>query len=288
MKIALAGASGNLGKELTACLLDNGHELTALDSNLAALAPFQNRLAGLHAVDLRRPEQLVGLFDGVETVITTVGIGRPRKLSDYQEVDFQGNLNLLRAAQAAGVRHFVYTSVVRVESDLSVPLLRAKHAFEQELKASGMSWMIIRPSGYFTDIWRTFMTSAQKGRITLVRAGQEYRFSPIHPGDVARFVAQNLHQSGQSFSLGGPEDFTYTEISNLCFELLGKPPAIQQVPLGVFHGLLAVLRAVNPPVYGVMTFLRWASTTDLTAPHIGTRTARAYLLEELKKGQPAP
>jgi uncharacterized protein YbjT (DUF2867 family) len=219
----------------------------------------------------------------VDLVITTVGIGRPKKLSDYQEVDYQANLNLLNAAGSAGVRRFIYTSVVQVDSDLSVPLLKAKYAFEVALRESSLQWLIIRPSGYFTDIWRTFMGQAQKGRINLIRTDRPFRFTPIHPDDVASFVARNLNLAGQSIMLGGPQDFTYAEISQLCFELLSKPAQIQATPLPVFNILLACLRLINPPVYGVMSFLRWASTTDLTAPHVGSRPIREYLMEKLNK-----
>jgi uncharacterized protein YbjT (DUF2867 family) len=282
VRIALAGAAGNLGKELLDCLLADGHEVVALDPNTAALAPWQDRLAGLHGVDLRQPEQLRGLLDGIEIVITTVGISRPRYWNEYQEVDYQANLNLLNAACAAGVPRFIYTSVARVDSGPSVPLLKAKHAFEEQLKASGISWLILRPSGYFTDIWRTFMSAAQRGRIMLIGAPRQYAFSPIHPQDVARFVCQNLTLSARTLDLGGPEDFTYSEISNLCFELLGKPPSLLLIPLPIFNAILFVLRLVNPGLYASMLFLCWASTTDLTGPHIGTQRIRDYLTARLQ------
>jgi uncharacterized protein YbjT (DUF2867 family) len=289
MKIVLAGASGNLGLALTQCLLGEGHAVVAVDANIQRLEPFRGRLAGLHALDLRSPDALQGIMNitpsesAVDLVITTVGIGRPKKLSDYQEVDYQANLNLLNAAGSAGVRRFIYTSVVQVDSDLSVPLLKAKYAFEVALRESSLQWLIIRPSGYFTDIWRTFMGQAQKGRINLIRTDRPFRFTPIHPDDVASFVARNLNLAGQSIMLGGPQDFTYAEISQLCFELLSKPAQIQATPLPVFNILLACLRLINPPVYGVMSFLRWASTTDLTAPHVGSRPIREYLMEKLNK-----
>lgn len=127
------------------------------------------------------------------------------------------------------------------------------------------------------------MLQAQKGRITLIHTDRPFRFTPIHPDDVASFIARNLNLDGQSIMLGGPQDFTYAEISTLCFELLGKPAQIQATPLPVFNILLACLRLINPPVYGVMSFLRWASTTDLTAPHVGTHPIREYLLEKLNK-----
>jgi uncharacterized protein YbjT (DUF2867 family) len=239
-------------------------------------------LAGLHAVDLRDAPALAGLLHAADGVMTTVGIGRPRKLSDYYQVDYLGNLNLLRAAQSAGVQRFIYTSVARVDSDPAVPLLAAKHAFEQELTRTRLDWLIIRPSGYFTDIRRTFLGQAKRGRIQLVGTKVEYRFSPIHPADVADFVARSLTLSGQSVTLGGPEQFTYAMVSRLCFELLGKPANISIIPLPMFNLLLGALRLLNPPLYGVMSFLRWASTTDLTAPPAGARRLRPYLEETLR------
>jgi uncharacterized protein YbjT (DUF2867 family) len=283
LRIVLAGASGNLGLALTECLLADGHAVVAVDANVERLEPFRQRLAGLRAIDLRCADSLTEIVSKADVVITTVGIGRPRKLSDYQQVDYQANLNLLRASQAEGIARFVYTSVVQVDSDPSVPLLMAKSAFERELQASGLRWLIIRPSGYFTDIWRTFMSQARRNRITVIRTDEPFRFSPIHPADVARFVSQNLTLDGQSIALGGPEDFTYAEISCLCFELLGKPARIQAISLPVFNVLLKALRLINPPLFGVMSFLRWASTTDLTAPHVGTQPVRAYLVRELNK-----
>ncbi len=277
MKIAVAGAAGNLGKELVDCLLAEGHSVLALDPSPAALAPWRERLAGIQAVDLRRPEQLAGVLEGIETVITTVGIGRPQRLEDYQEVDYQGNLNLLEAARAAGVRRFVYTSVAKVDTDLSVPLLRAKYSFEEQLKASGMSWLILRPSGYFSDIWRTFLLPARKGPLMLIGVSPERRFSPIHPRDVARFVAQNLDLQARTVELGGPQEFSYSEVARLCFELLGKPAALRVVPLPLFRLLLALLRVTTPTRWATLAFLGWASTTDLTCPPVGTSQLRAYL-----------
>lgn len=88
-------------------------------------------------------------------------------------------------------------------------------------------------------------------------------------------------------SLGGPEQFTYPEIASLCFEMLGKPVQVKQIPLFIFDGLLVVLKAINPALWSVMRFLRWASTTDLTAPQVGSRTVRDYLAERLQNNGPA-
>jgi uncharacterized protein YbjT (DUF2867 family) len=281
MNILLAGAAGQLGQALVVALCANGHTLTAIDANIAPLAPYKEMLARIEQVDLQQPAALSDLCTGMDSVITTVGIGRPQHISDYERVDYGGNLNLLRAAQNAGVRRFVYTSIHQVDSDPSVPMLKAKAKMEAEVKRSGLDWLIIRPCGYFTDIWRTFMKSAAAGKMTLVGKNNPAKFNPIHPADLAEWIAGHLDASGQIQSIGGPEDFTYREITELCFSLLDKPAGISEMSVASFDVFLGVMHLVKPQTWAVMRFLRWASTTDLSTPHIGQRRLKDYLQQRL-------
>ncbi len=283
MRIIVAGAAGNLGYEVASVLSERGHDVVAIDRNIQRFELPGFRLAGLHPVDLREPEGLDTLLEKADLVVTTVGIGRPQKLTDFRDVDYQSNLNLLNAAKKAGVKKFIYISVAGVDTDLSVPLLKAKHDFEGELTASGLHYLIIRPSSYFTDIWRTFMSSAQKGSVTLIKTEKDFRFSPVHPRDVAEFIAANLEPGDRIVNVGGPEQFTYPEISNLCFDLLNKPPKLKMMSVFSFKTLLFFMKPLNPALWSVFRFLLWASTTDLTCPSIGSRTIRDYLREKMDR-----
>jgi uncharacterized protein YbjT (DUF2867 family) len=286
MQIVVAGAAGNLGYEVTSVLSEHGHDVVAIERNIQRLEAMKSKLTGLHPVDLRQPNELDGLLEEADLVVTTVGIGRPQKLTDFYDVDYQSNLNLLNAAKKAGIQNFIYISVAGVDTDLSVPLLKAKHDFEAELTGSGLHYLIIRPSSYFTDVWRTFMTSARKGSVTLIKTEKEYRFSPVHPRDVAEFIAANLTPGDRIVNVGGPENFTYPEVSNLCFELLNQPPKLKMMSVSSFKTLLFFMKPVTPALWSVFRFLLWASTTDLTCPAIGSRTVRDYLREQLAN-QPA-
>lgn len=281
MRIVVAGAAGNLGYEVTNVLMQQGHDVVAMDMNTQRLEPLRPKLAGLHSIDLRLPDGLENILKSADLVVTTVGIGRPKKLTDFRDVDYGSNLNLLNAAKEMGIQKFIYISVAGVDTDLSVPLLRAKYDFEAELTRSGLHYLIIRPSSYFTDVWRTFMTSAQKGAITLIKTDEEFRFSPVHPRDVAEFIAANLSPDDRIANVGGPEQFTYTEIANLCFDLLKKPPKLTMLSIPAFKVLLSVMKPFNPALWSVFRFLLWASTTELTCPTIGSRTVRDYLREQL-------
>ncbi len=281
MRLIVAGAAGNLGYEVTSVLLEQGHKVVAIDRTIDRLEPLRCGLAGLHSLDLRQPEVPGEILRNAELVVTTIGIGRPQKLTDFRDVDYQSNLNLLNAAKKAGITNFIYISVAGVDTDLSVPLLRAKHDFEGELVKSGLCYLIIRPSSYFTDVWRTFMSSAQKGSINLIKTEEEYRFSPVHPRDVAEFIAANLTPDNRIVNVGGPEDFTYPEISNLCFEMIHTPPNLKMMSVSSFKTLLFFMKPLNPALWSVFRFLLWASTTDLTCPSIGNRNIRDYLRQKL-------
>jgi uncharacterized protein YbjT (DUF2867 family) len=122
-----------------------------------------------------------------------------------------------------------------------------------------------------------------KGQDYADPTSEPYRFSPVHPKDVALFIVSNLDQKNQVYPVGGPEQFTYPEIAQLCFELLNKPPKISYMSVTGFDQFLKVLKVLKPPLWSVMRFLRWASTTDLTCPPIGQRTARQYLIDNLAR-----
>jgi nucleoside-diphosphate-sugar epimerase len=95
MRVVVAGAAGNLGWEVTNTLLETGHKVVALDYNIQRLEPIRSQLAVVQQIDLRQPAELQDLLTGSEVVITTVGISRPKKLSDFHDVDYLSNLNLL-------------------------------------------------------------------------------------------------------------------------------------------------------------------------------------------------
>ncbi|MDD3654865.1 MAG: SDR family oxidoreductase [Desulfotomaculaceae bacterium] len=280
MKVLLAGATGNLGKEIFQVLREKQIELVAIARNIELLEPFNDQLIEVCKADVTRPEQLKGIFQKIDTVISTIGLTTYKNNLSHLEVDYQGNLNLLQEARKSGVKNFIYISVYGVDSDLSISLLEAKFKFEQELQHSGLNWLIIRPTGYFTDISKIFIPFVQKGCVYLA-GGQETKLNPIHPRDLAEWIGEHLYLSGEIMDIGGPEDFSYREIAEICFKLAGKPTKIKSIPLWVFDTLIKIIRPFSRSKSSLMQFSRWTMTSEFTAPHTGTRKLRDYLIEQL-------
>src|SRR5438445_1456202 len=67
-------------------------------------------------------------------------------------VDYEGNVNLIRAAEAAGVRRFVLVSIDGARADHPLELWRMKYRAEEALRASRLDWVIVRPNA-FMELW---------------------------------------------------------------------------------------------------------------------------------------
>lgn len=118
--------------------------------------------------------------------------------------------NLVRAASEAGVRHFVYISVIGSDR---VPLawLRSKLAAERAVIDSGVPWTTLRATqfhGLTLDVVR------KMAKMPVVPAPSGLRFQPVDPRDVAgRIVELALGEpAGLVPDLAGPEVYEMREL----------------------------------------------------------------------------
>ena len=182
--ILVVGATGQLGGLIARTLLDHGKPVRILvrgDSSYDHLVT-----AGAEPVtgDLKDPDSLPACCTGVEAIVTTANSAGRGGDDTVESVDRQGNRNLIEAATAAGVRHFVFTSVLGASPDSPVPFVRAKGETEQRLHDSGMAWTVLQPDAYM-DTWVPMVVGgpALAGQsVTLVGEGRRRHFLSRHAG----------------------------------------------------------------------------------------------------------
>ena len=266
MKVVLAGAFGNLGADILRELVKQGHEVVAADLKTKEISGLEGKYTP-RAMDVTEPETLKGLCEGADVVITTVGLtGTSVTITNY-DIDYQGNLNLLREAQRAGVKHFSYISVIKADSDPQVPMLHAKYLFEQELKKSGISWVIHRPTGYFYDIAKVFMPMIEKGQVTLL-GKQDVHANVIDTPDFAQFIVLHMTDDNQMFDVGGKETYSYAEIAQMFFSAAGKPPVIKRAPVFLFDVLAWVNKRKKNGKEAIIRFSKWTLTHELVGKDV--------------------
>lgn len=233
--ILIAGATGFLGGEICRRLAATGETVRGLVRVTSDRGTVERlRALGVETVvgDARAHHSLDAACRGVRTVVSTITTTRSRQPGDSIEAtDEAGQLNLVDAARAAGVEHFVYVSY-SANLDDSGPLTHAKRAVEQRIRESGMAYTILRPS-YFMEVWLSphlgFDFTSRKA--TLYGAGKE-RISFISLGDVAEVAVRAVRgcDSGSSIiELGGPNAVSPLEAVRIFEEVGGAPFEVQHV-----------------------------------------------------------
>lgn len=279
MKIVLAGAFGNLGAEILKSLVRAGHEIVAADLKEGKIEGTEGKYT-FAAIDATRPETLTGLCDGADAVITTMGLtGASTRFTSY-DIDYQGNMNLLAECRRAGVKKFHYISVISCDEKGAekVPMLHAKYLFEEELKKSGIEYVIYRPTGYFYDIAKVFKPYVDKGEMQLLKGYGKVRANVVDCPDFAQFIVDHLEDANATYNVGGKETYTYEEMAAMCFEAAGKPLAIKWAPIW-FFGILANLPKIKKAgKHDIILFSKWTLSHDLVGDtETGDASFAAYI-----------
>lgn len=276
MKVVLAGAFGKLGSDILRALVRDGHDVLAVDMVLRELDGIEGSYEKKQ-VDVTKPEQLKGLCDGADAVITTVGLTRTSAEVTNYDIDYQGNLNLLNEAKRAGVKKFAYVSVLKADKAPKVPMLHAKYLLEEALKASGIDYVIFRPTGYFYDIAKVFKPMIEKGEVTLL-GKKPVSANVIDTTDLADFMLLHLDDRNKTYDIGGTETYTYEEIARMFFAAAGKEPVIKHAPPFLFDVLAFVNKRKKNGKEAILRFSKWTLTESMVADHkFGKLSFKEYI-----------
>ena len=196
--ILVTGGTGFVGPKIV-------HALRAEDARVRALVrdPSSSSARTLSAWgcelvqgDATDPESLRGATEGADAVVHLIALitGKPE---EYERVMSQGTRDLVAAAKEARVSRFVLMSALGTteESKDLVPYYRSKWDMEQTVKASGIEYVIFRPSFVFGKdggVLPTFLRQVKYSPVTPVPGSGTRRLQPIWVDDVAAFFARSL------------------------------------------------------------------------------------------------
>jgi uncharacterized protein YbjT (DUF2867 family) len=277
MTILIAGGTGNLGTRVVHLLAARGIAVRVMTRDPAHAKHLAGNGVEIVSGDVREPGTLADAVAGIETVISAIQGFSGTGGDNPQTVDGEGNGNLIRAARAAGVKHFILLSVQGAAADHPMELFRMKHRAEQELQASGLTWTIIRPTASM-QTWATLVGEP------LVKTGKTRIFgrgrNPINfvsADDVAAFVdvaVTDPAMRGEVIEVGGPENLTMEEVVGTFERETGKTGAMNRVPLPMMRVMATLLRPVKPTIARQIQAAVVMDTRDMSFD--AAETARRY------------
>ena len=315
-RVFVVGATGYIGKFVVRELASRGYDvvsfarersgvgaMTRADELRAQLKGSEVRFGDVSSMDSLMKNGIRGEhFDVVVSCLTSRNGG----IKDSWNIDYQATRNALDAGKAAGATQFVLLSAICVQKPL-LEFQRAKLKFEKELKESGLTWSIVRPTAFFKSIAGQ-VESVKKGKPYVVFGnGEMTACKPISESDLARFIADCLEDPAKKnmiLPIGGPgKAISAREQGELLFELLGLPPKFKNMPIQMFDVIIPVmtlLAKIFPKLEDKAEFARIGKyycsesmlvlnprtgkyDADMT-PSYGSETLRDFYKRVLKEG----
>jgi uncharacterized protein YbjT (DUF2867 family) len=240
--ILVTGGTGFVGGHVV-------HELRGRDLPVRCLVRDPRKatkLAGwgceLAEGDVTDEQSLRRAVAGVDTIVHLVAIRQgPRE--QFQWIMVDGTRDLLSAARDAGVGRFVHMSALGTSEETRelVPYYWAKWENEQQVRSSGIPFVIFRPSFVFGPdggILPTFVKLAKLAPVTPIIGSGRQRIQPIWADDLARIFTEATQKedvTGRLFELGGRDAVTWNEFWERLKRVLGLRRPSVHVPVGVMR-----------------------------------------------------
>lgn len=256
-KILVTGGTGFVGGYVIDELLTAGHDVTAL------VRPGETP-ARLEGKNVKQAIGNVLLYDGLEdacrgcgVVIHLVGIIREMPGAGFEQVHVKGVENMIQAAKACGIKRFIHMSALGTRPDGVSRYHKTKWRGEEAVRASGLPYVIIRPSVIFGpgDEFMTKLKSLFSNPLFVPSIGSgKAQMQPVYAGDVAACYAKAAVLPGgeinRVFELGGPEKFTVPQLLELIGKHIGKMRLVLRIPLRVMKPIVRIIERItdNPPV----------------------------------------
>ena len=225
--ILLNAANGQQGKLLLPKLVRAGAAVRGVvRSERSAVELRAAGVADAVVGDIGDPELIAHAIRGVDTVYHVCPGIQPRE----REI----GLAWIQAARRAGVKHFVFSSVLH-------PILtelvqhEIKRDLEEQLVSSGLDFTILEPTIYMAP--RRFAPAAETG---VLKTGWslDRRQSLVDLGDVTDVAASVLiegeRHAGATYELVGPGRYTAVEMAAAMSDVLGRPIRAEEVDAATY------------------------------------------------------
>jgi uncharacterized protein YbjT (DUF2867 family) len=275
--ILVAGGTGTLGTRLVPLLRDRGLDVRVMSRDPGKVQAAVGGRAQVVRGDVRDVRAVAEAVAGARTVISSItGFGMTRDASP-RTIDWEGNRNLIRAAKGAGVEHFILLSIAQAATDHPIELFRMKYRAEEELRASGLSWTIVRPTAYMETWLGILGTPLLTGGSTRIFGRGTNPINFVSANDVAGFV--DLAESDPtmrevSVDVGGPENVSMVDLVETFQSRTGARGTMSHVPLPMMRVMSTLLKPFNPAMAGVIGAAVVMDTRNMTFD--STETRRRY------------
>jgi len=239
--LLLTGATGSVGRALLRRLTGSGEPVRCLVRDPRRLGADRVRVQ-IALGDLADPPSFRNAMRGVRTVVHLAAAIRDQPAGSIEELNGIATWRMVRAAERAGVEHFVFMSSLGAVRHDRTRFLRAKALAEAAVLESGVRHTIFAPSMIYApgDMFTTLLERMALLLPMMPVSGRgQARYQPIWAEDVADCVmaaiaagpgAYGSAIGHERFELAGPQTLTHEQIVELVLRAAGRKRRVVNVP----------------------------------------------------------
>ena len=227
MNITVFGATGVVGRALVPLLAE--HDVTAVSRTARDESGARYVVA-----DAASGQGVAAALEQAEVVYYLIHSLGAR---DFEKQDSAAAQTVAREAGNAGVRQIVYLGGLGADDPDASPHLRSRRETGQRLASAGVPVTTLRAAmivGKGSAAFETILGLVKRLPVMVTPSWVSTPTQPIALEDVARYLAAvggNEATYGEGYDTGGPEVMTYRQMIERIAGLLGRKPAIFEVPL---------------------------------------------------------
>jgi NAD(P)H dehydrogenase (quinone) len=218
-KIAISGASGDLGRRVSEILLGkmNPRDLTLVTRHPDNRTDATKRGVKVVPGDYRNPESLEKAYAGSDVLMVISGHAVAKRIPEHR--------NAIAAARKVGIKHIVYTSVAGIHPRNPTISAGDHIVTERDLYESGLGFTSLRNQTY-SELFTPMAQSALESG-TWLQVGDKGLIAPVSKDDIALCAATCLLEpekhSRVIYEITGPELLSFRDIADRFSRLYNVP-----------------------------------------------------------------
>ena len=235
MRILVTGGTGVVGTSTVTALVQRGHVVKLFSRHAKRDAQRWPHSVHAAAGSVTNPASLAGAADECEAVLHLTGIVDEAGNETFDTVNVEGTRHVLREAERAGVRRFVYVSSLGADTGRS-PYHASKRKAEALVREFRAGWVILRPGNVFgpgDEQVSMLLRMVRTMPAIPVIGGGDQTFQPIWHEDLAQALAASVELpelSGATLELAGGEKTSQNDLIQRLARITGRDVSRVPVP----------------------------------------------------------
>ena len=275
-KVLIVGTTGVLGHQLVPLLKAKGFHVRGLVRPQSIHKTKDMPEFEIASGDIMDEESLRNACKGVDYVISCVSAGEDRTSKSRGNAEHYGQMNVIHAAKAAGVKQFIFTSTLFPKNSLGYSFVWAKLMTEEKLRESGLTYTIFRPCGFFYELYYRGEPIVEKIDMFPILGDGNNTTQMLAEQDVAKMYVASLGNKecfNKTLEIGGGTTMSFNGLiaqwSKVRLKYEGRPVLPMHIPLAPTRMLSEIIKPFNEQIWGLVHLLDFSYDTmmcDMTEP----------------------